>query len=111
MDDADDINQCHMESIAQDAENEEIIVVDEDAEEVEAMVSVDNMKKLIKAQWKSKCSRYMQIVRESEEFSQEDLDIDNIEDLDYEHLKHEVMKILRQKKDKKTYRDIIKQSS
>ena len=68
MDVADDVNQCHMESIAQDAKNEEIIVVDEDAEEVEAMVSVDNMKKLIKAQWKSKCSRYMQIVRESEEF-------------------------------------------
>lgn len=74
---------------------------EEDLEDIEAAIA--EMKLLIKGQSISKVSRYQQIIRESEEFSKEDLQAceqpkEDAND-NYLSLKSEVLSIIRQKID------------
>ena len=74
---------------------------EEDLEDIEAAIAEMNL--LIKGQSISKVSRYQQIIRESEEFSKEDLQAcekpkEDAND-NYLSLKSEVLSIIRQKID------------
>ena len=98
----------YVQEVSQDHDSEiqvEESSEDEDEEE-ELDVAIVEMKQLIKFQRVSQASKYQQIIRESDEFSKEDLE-DGSEN--YESLKCEVIHILQKKIDKKNYKNAIKQ--
>lgn len=97
---------------------------EENGEEVEEQEdiaeAVAEMKKLIKAQTKSKASKYCKLIRESVEFAQEGLEEDEEQECDsmgqiiddsedYDQVKDEVLKLLQRKIDEKNYINQLKE--
>ena len=96
VEEVEEVSQEASEAQAEESSEEEV----EDLEQ-----AVEEMKQMIKDQHCSKASRYQQIIRESAEFSQSDLEVENA---NYESLKGEVIRILRQKIDMNNYKYTIK---
>lgn len=99
----------------EESDNESINEESDDEESDEELQrDIQEMKKIIKRQHISRASKYQQIIRESVEFSQEDLEAGNKQAKDsaneYESLKHDVIRILKHKIDKKNYKNTIKSS-
>lgn len=99
----------------EESDNESINEESDDEESDEELQrDIQEMKKIIKRQHISRASKYQQIIRESVEFSQEDLEASNKQAKDsvneYESLKHDVIRILKHKIDKKNYKNTIKSS-
>lgn len=102
--------KCIESEQIEESQPEEVEEAEESEEESEDEKTpeeyLEEMKNLINNQHHSKASRYCKIIRESLEFSKEEL---QGEQKDYESLKHEVLGILQRRIDQKTYKDQIKQ--
>ena len=96
VEEVEEVSQEASEAQAEESSDEEV----EDLEQ-----AIEEMKQMIKDQHCSKASRYQQIIRESAEFAQSDLEVDSA---NYESLKSEVVRILRQKIDMNNYKYTIK---
>lgn len=99
----------YIEEVEEASKEEEVEVeaeAEESVDEEDLEEAIAEMNQLIKGQNTSKASKYQQIIRESAEFSQEDLSANGE---NYQTLKNEVIRILRQKIDMKNYKNTIKQ--
>lgn len=107
--------ECEQIGEKKQQEEEDSIEEVECVEEEDIAQAVAEMKKLLKAQTKSKASKYCKIIRESVEFEMEGLEDDKEEQEDdimgqciddpedYAQVKDEVLKLLQRKIDEKNY--------